>query len=81
MNVELTKTSKAEANKQVLLDELSKQPLMLLETAFIYAINYLKYGEDVTKAWTTAVQNSSALEKAYRAGYYEGIKRCTESEE
>ena len=80
MNVEPTKTSKDEAKKQVLLDELLKQPLMVLETAFVYATNYLKYGEDVTKAWTTAIQNSSALERAYNIGYYEGLKRCAESE-
>lgn len=77
---EPTKPSTDEAKKQVLLNELSKQPLMVLETAFIYATNYLRYGEDVTKAWTTAVETSSALQRAYNDGYYEGLKRYAESE-
>lgn len=66
-------------NKQ-LIDELSKMPPMVIATAYLYATNYVKYGEDITKAWTTAVQNASALEKAYREGYYDALQKQAESE-
>lgn len=48
--------------KQQLLDKLSEEPLMVLSTAYAYAKNYVIYGEDITKAWTTAVQQASILE-------------------
>lgn len=63
---------------EYLLDELSKKPPMVIATAYLYAINYTLYGEDVTKAWTSAVQNSSALEKAYNEGYYDALHRQSE---
>jgi hypothetical protein len=47
---------------------------MVIETAYIYALNYTLYGEDVTRNWVTATQNSAALEKAYRDGYYDGLR-------
>lgn len=49
--------------KQQLLDKLSEEPLMVLSTAYVYAKNYVIYGEDITKAWTTAVQQASILEQ------------------
>lgn len=59
-------------NKQ-LIDELSKMPPMVLATAYLHAINYTLYGEDVTEKWVTATQNASALEKAYMKGYYDAL--------
>ena len=35
-------------NKQ-LIDELSKMPPMVIATAYLHAINYTLYGEDVTE--------------------------------
>lgn len=67
-------------NKQ-LIDELSKMPPMVIATAYLHAINYTLYGEDVTEKWVTATQNASALEKAYREGYYDALHRQVESEE
>ena len=67
-------------NKQ-LIDELSKMPPTVIATAYLHAINYTLYGEDVTEKWITATQNVSALEKAYRKGYYDALHRQTESEE
>ena len=64
-----------------LIDELSKMPPMVIATAYLYAINYTLYGEDVTEKWITATQNVSALEKAYRKGYYDALHRQAESEE
>ena len=64
-----------------LIDELSKMPSMVIATAYLYAINYTLYGEDVTEKWLTATQQTSALEKAYRKGYYDALQKQAESEE
>jgi len=64
-----------------LIDELSKMPPMVIATAYLYAINYTLYGEDVTEKWETAIQNVSALEKAYRKGYYDALQRQAENKE
>ena len=61
-------------NKQ-LIEELSKMPPMVIATAYLHALNYMLYGEDVTQKWLTATQNASALEKAYRKGYYDALQR------
>jgi len=63
-----------------LVDELSKMPPMVLATAYLHAINYTLYGEDVTEKWVTATQNACALEKAYGKGYYDALQRQTETE-
>ena len=64
-----------------LIDELSKMSPMVIATAYLHAVNYTLYGEDVTEKWTTATQNASALEKAYRRGYYDALQRLKESED
>lgn len=56
-------------------------PPMVIATAYLYAINYTLYGEDVTEKWTTVTQNTSALEKAYEKGYYDALQRRKENEE
>ena len=63
-----------------LIDELSKMPPMVIATAYLHAVNYTLYGENVTEKWVTATQNASALEKAYRKGYYDALQRLKESE-
>ena len=55
-------------NKEALLSELSKLSPQVLVIAYLYAVNYTRYGEDVTKDWLTATQQSAALEKAYVKG-------------
>lgn len=67
--------------EEQLIDELSKMPPMVIATAYLYAINYTRYGVDVTKDWVTATQNASALEKAYIEGYHDALQRRAESEE
>jgi hypothetical protein len=62
-----------------LIDELSKMPPMVIATAYLHAINYTLYGEDVTKKWVTATQNAAVLEKAYRKGYYDALQRQVEN--
>lgn len=64
--------------KQIMLDELSKEPEMVTATAYLYAKNYVHYGEDVTKAWATAVQQNAILEKAYNKGYSDALKERKE---
>lgn len=58
-----------------LIDELAKMPPMVIATAYLHAINYTKYGEDVTKKWVTAVQQSAIIENAYIQGYHDALKR------
>jgi len=71
----MTKEEKIqEYERKKLLDELSKMQTMVIATAYLHAINYTLYGEDVTEAWETATQNASALEKAYSKGYYDAMK-------
>lgn len=64
-----------------IVDELLKMPPMVIETAYLYAKNYVMYGENVTEKWLTAIQNTSILEKAYRKGYYDALQRQKEYEE
>ena len=64
-----------EHESKQLIDELAKMPPMVIATAYLHAINYTQYGEDVTKKWVTAVQQTAILEKAYRQGYYDALKR------
>jgi hypothetical protein len=49
--------------KQKLLDSLAEEPSMVISTAYAYAKNYVLYGEDITKEWTTTVQQASIIEK------------------
>lgn len=64
-----------EKAKQTILEELSKMSPTVISTAYMYAINYITYGVDVTEKWENVIQNTIALEKAYRKGYYDGIER------
>lgn len=57
--------------KQKLLDSLAEEPTMVISTAYAYAKNYVMYGEDITKAWTTAVEQVSILEKVREKAWVE----------
>jgi len=67
-----------ESDSKQLLDDLSKMPLIVIATAYLYATNYTLYGEDVTEKWLTATQNASALEKAYQKGYHDAMERVNQ---
>lgn len=69
-----------EYESKQLIDELSKMPPAVIATAYLYALNYTLYGEDVTEKWETTTQNASALEKAYRKGYYDALNWIPVSE-
>jgi hypothetical protein len=68
-------------DKEKLINELLKMSPMVIQTAYLYATNYTLYGEDVTEKWLTATQNASALEKAYRKGYDDALRKQSESED
>lgn len=61
--------------KEALLEELAKEDLQVLSLAYIYAKNLHMYGEDVTKASCSAIQNVAMLDKAYKKGYYDAMQR------
>lgn len=68
----------AKPNKDKLIAELAELDYQSLATALMYARYYLLYGEDVTKQWVSAVEQSAVLEKAYRKGYYDAMHRMSE---
>ena len=57
--------------KQKLLDSLAEEPTMVLSTAYAYAKNYVMYGEDITKEWTTAVQQASVIQEVRQKAWVE----------
>ncbi len=69
-----------EYESKQLINELSKMSPTVIAIAYLYAINYTLYGEDVTKEWLTATQNANALEKAYQEGYHDAITRTVSEE-
>lgn len=74
---------KADDNvRQQLLDKLSEESIMVLETAYVYAKNYVLYGEDITKAWTTAAQQAYILEQVRLRAFteaYDSFKKDYEN--
>jgi hypothetical protein len=57
--------------KQKLLDSLAEESTMVISTAYAYAKNYVMYGEDITKAWTTAVQQASVIQEVRQKAWVE----------
>ena len=68
-------------NKHVIMNELNELDYEVLSTAYLYAKNFHSYGVDVTEKWLTATQQSAALSKAYRDGYYDGLKVYEEQQQ
>ena len=69
--------------EKFVLDELSKESPMVISTAYIYAKNYVKYGCDITKAWSTAVEQAAILERVKTDAQYEAynsLKKDYETE-
>ncbi|MCR4687721.1 MAG: hypothetical protein K5659_09130, partial [Lachnospiraceae bacterium] len=50
----------------------------VIETAYIYAKNYVAYGIDITKAWDTAVTQAAILHSVKMDSFYEGYSKCRE---
>ena len=68
--------------RRQLLDKLSEESTMVLETAYVYAKNYVLYGADITKAWTTATQQAYILEQVRLRAFtdaYDSFKKDYEN--
>lgn len=68
--------------RRQLLDKLSEEPTMVLAAAYVYAKNYVLYGEDITKSWTTAVQQAAILEQVRLKAFtdaYDSFKKDYEN--
>ena len=76
----ITLCSGRKPKRDALLEELAKEDLQVLALAYVYAKNLQLYGEDVTKAISTATQNAAILEKAYNKGYYDAMNRMSAQE-
>ena len=68
--------------RRQLLDKLSEESTMVLETAYVYAKNYVLYGADITNAWTTAAQQAYILEQVRLRAFaeaYDSFKKDYEN--
>lgn len=71
---EKEKQTPEDYKRKIMMYKLSEMPYEVIATAYLYAVNYIAYGEDVTKEWPTVIQQTQALEKAYQKGYYDAWK-------
>ena len=55
-------------DKEFMLCKLSEESDMVIATAYMYAVNKIKFNKDVTEKWTTAITQSMALDEAYVRG-------------
>jgi len=67
--------------KQIMLDELAKEPGVVIAMAYMYAKTFVRYGVDITKAWETTTQQKEILEEAYNKGYADAMKAVYPEEE
>lgn len=58
-------------------EEMEQFDPQTLNLAYLYAKSLIAYGANVTEKWETATEQSANLEKAYRKGYYEGVRKTT----
>lgn len=72
MEVHLTLPD-SELKKAAYLRELAKESPLVVSQALMYAKNLDRFSVDVSQKWMTVVEQSAALEEAYRRGYYEGL--------
>ena len=61
--------------KKSLLEALAKEDLQVISLAYVYAKHMQMYGEDVTKATSSATQNAAMMDKAYQKGYYDAMNK------
>lgn len=65
-------------SKERLIEELKKESDTVVSLAYMYARGYNLCGEDVTKAWTNAVNNNHLIETIYQRGYEDAFKDIAE---
>lgn len=71
------KNKEKEKNYAAMKEEMEQIDQQTLNLAYLYVKNLVLYGADVTEKWETATEQSANLEKAYRKGFYEGIRKTT----
>jgi len=79
--MEISIDKEQEANK-TLIELLSKESVQVLQTAYVYAKNYVKYGEDVTKTWATATQQAYVMQEVRQKAWteaYDSFKKDYET--
>jgi hypothetical protein len=69
-----------DSEKERLLELLATKPKEFLALAYLYAENYLKYGEDVTEKWDTATRQSSILATAYHQGQHDLMEELSKDD-
>ena len=55
-------------DKDYMLCKLAEESDMVVATAYMYAVNKIKFNKDVTEKWMTAITQAMALEEAYVRG-------------
>jgi len=56
-------------SRSALIEALEQEDETVVALAYFYAKGFALSGEDVTKAWTNAIQNNQVIENVYRKGY------------
>lgn len=67
--------------KDIILAEIEKEDVQIIQTAYCYAKNLHLYGVDVSEKWDTVIQQTCALEKAKNVGYYEALEEMSRARE
>ena len=67
--------------KNIILAEIEKEDVQIIQTAYCYAKNLHLYGVDVGEKWETTIQQTCALEKAKKVGYYEALEEISRARE
>ena len=67
-------------NKEYLLSQLAKEDEQLLSLAYLYAVQYKKFGVDVTEKWTTATEQTKNLYDAYERVQIDALNSIKEVE-
>lgn len=65
-------------SRQKLLNALSNESETVISLAYMYAHGFDLCGDDVTKAWVNASQNTKFIEDIYRKGYEDAFKDMEE---
>lgn len=68
-------------NFEGLRERIMQAPPLVVATAYIYAMNMIRYNVDVTEPFMAAETYSKSFNTAYKAGYDAGYKAAQEASE
>lgn len=77
----LDQHSQHSGKESMLLEFFANQDDAVLDMAYLYATNLCRFGVNVDEKWSTVTEQSSALESAYRGGYYDALQRSNRMQE